>query len=78
MPARMGALPAQVVAVISNKAEAFGLERARRAGVPAIYLPKPKEEDRRDYDAVWPSGGRIPAGLGGPGRMDAGAVDRLF
>jgi phosphoribosylglycinamide formyltransferase-1 len=45
-----GTLPARVVAVISNRAEAFGLERARRAGVEAIYFPKPKEEDRQKYD----------------------------
>jgi phosphoribosylglycinamide formyltransferase 1 len=45
-----GALPAQVTAVVSNKREAFGLERARRAGVPAIARPRPKEQDRRVYD----------------------------
>ena len=46
-----GELNAQVVAVISNKREAFGLERAQRANVPAIVKPKPKELDRRVYDA---------------------------
>ena len=46
-----GELNAQVVAVISNKRDAFGLERAQRANVPAIAKPKPKEQDRRDYDA---------------------------
>jgi formyltetrahydrofolate-dependent phosphoribosylglycinamide formyltransferase len=46
-----GELNAQVVAVISNKADAFGLERARRANVPAIAKPKPQEQDRRAYDA---------------------------
>lgn len=45
-----GTLPARVVAVISNRAEAYGLERARRAGVEAVYFPKPKEEDRQKYD----------------------------
>lgn len=45
-----GALPAQVAAVVSNKREAFGLERARRAGIPAIARPRPKEQDRRAYD----------------------------
>ncbi len=45
------ALPAQVVAVISNKRQAFGLERARQAGVPAVYSPKLKEQARGDYDA---------------------------
>jgi formyltetrahydrofolate-dependent phosphoribosylglycinamide formyltransferase len=46
-----GSLPARVAAVFSNKREAYGLERARKAGAPAIYLPKPKEQDRREYDA---------------------------
>jgi phosphoribosylglycinamide formyltransferase-1 len=46
-----GTLPAEVAAVISNKGGAFGLERARKAGVPAVARPKPKEQDRREYDA---------------------------
>src|SRR5512138_2311327 len=46
-----GELNAQVVAVISNKREAYGLERAKRASVPAIVKPKPQEVDRRTYDA---------------------------
>jgi formyltetrahydrofolate-dependent phosphoribosylglycinamide formyltransferase len=37
-----GRLNAQVVAVISNNANAFGLERARRAKIPALAVP-PKE-----------------------------------
>lgn len=45
-----GDLPATVVAVFSNKAEAYGLERARAAGVPAIAFPKQPGEDRRAYD----------------------------
>jgi phosphoribosylglycinamide formyltransferase-1 len=47
-----GALPAQVAAVISDKPQAFALERARLAGVPAIARPKVKTEERRDYDAA--------------------------
>jgi formyltetrahydrofolate-dependent phosphoribosylglycinamide formyltransferase len=47
-----GGLPAQVVAVVSNRPAAFGLERARRAGVPAVALPKRPEQDRRTYDAA--------------------------
>lgn len=47
---REGALPAAVVAVISNRRDAYGLERARQAGLPALALPKRKETDRRDYD----------------------------
>lgn len=46
-----GDLPASVAAVISNRGDAFGLERARQAGVPALALPKPRDEDRRVYDA---------------------------
>jgi phosphoribosylglycinamide formyltransferase 1 len=46
-----GELNAQVVAVISNKKDAYGLERAKRAAVPTIVKPKPKELDRRVYDA---------------------------
>jgi phosphoribosylglycinamide formyltransferase-1 len=48
---REGTLRAQVAAVISNKSDAFGLERARRAGVPAVVRPRPKEQDRREYDS---------------------------
>jgi len=47
-----GALPARVVAVFSNKAEAYGLVRASQAGVPAIVLPQAKDIHRRDYDAL--------------------------
>lgn len=43
-------LPASVVAVISNKPQAYGLERARRAGVPAIAFPPLEGEPRREYD----------------------------
>lgn len=46
-----GSLPARVAAVFSNKADAYGLERAARAGIPGIVLPKEKGEDRRDFDA---------------------------
>ena len=55
---RQGILAAQVVAVFSNKPEAFGLERARHDGIPAItlYPPLPlpagrgKGEEREEYD----------------------------
>lgn len=46
-----GELPTQVVAVISDKANAFGLERARRSNVTAIVKAKSKDQDRRAYDA---------------------------
>ena len=45
-----GTLPAQVVAVYSNKPDAYGLVRARQAGVPAIAFPKQEGETRQDYD----------------------------
>jgi phosphoribosylglycinamide formyltransferase-1 len=48
---RDGTLRAAVAAVVSNKRDAFGLERAQKAGVPAIAKPKPKEQDRREYDS---------------------------
>ena len=48
---KSGELSAKVVSVISNKADAFGLTRARNAGVEAIYFPKPENESRRNYDA---------------------------
>lgn len=45
-----GVLPASVVAVISNKPDAFGLTRADHAGVPAVALHKLDGESRRSYD----------------------------
>lgn len=45
-----GQLNAQIVAVISNKADAYGLERARRADVATEVKLKYKAQDRRDYD----------------------------
>lgn len=44
-------LPASVVAVFSNKAEAYGLTRARNAGVEAVYFPRQENESRQEYDA---------------------------
>jgi phosphoribosylglycinamide formyltransferase 1 len=44
-------LPGEICGVISNKREAFGLERARLAGVPAAVFPFKKEQDRKEYDA---------------------------
>ena len=35
-------LPTRVVVVISNKADAYGLERAQKAGVPSVVLEKLK------------------------------------
>jgi phosphoribosylglycinamide formyltransferase 1 len=44
-------LSASVESVISNKADAYGLVRARNAGVEAIYFPKLGDETRQEYDA---------------------------
>lgn len=45
-----GELPASVVCVISNKADAYGLVRAKNAGVEAIHFPKLGTESRQGYD----------------------------
>jgi len=47
-----GAIPARIVAVFSNRPDAYGLERARQAGIPAIAVPKPRDLDRSEYDAA--------------------------
>lgn len=46
-----GELGAKVVSVISNKADAYGLVRAKNAGIEAIHFPKLENESRNDYDA---------------------------
>lgn len=46
-----GELDATVVSVISNKAEAYGLTRARNAGIESIHFPKLETESRQQYDA---------------------------
>lgn len=46
-----GELPARVAAVISNRADAFGLERARRANVAALSKPKLATQTRAAYDS---------------------------
>ncbi|MCL5610985.1 MAG: phosphoribosylglycinamide formyltransferase [Chloroflexi bacterium] len=45
-----GELAATVEVVISNKDDAYGLTRARNAGIEAIYLAKEKKETRGEYD----------------------------
>lgn len=44
-------LNAAVVAVVSNKRDAYGLDRARQAAVPAIARPRPLSQPREQYDA---------------------------
>lgn len=45
-----GNLQAEIVAVISNKENAFGLERARQANIPAIVKTRYNDQDRKLYD----------------------------
>ena len=46
-----GELSASVACVISNKAEAFAMERARKHGIPSIHLPFKGFAGREAYDA---------------------------
>ena len=47
-----GELPAEIRAVISNRPGAYGLERARRAGIPAEVLDHRDYPERARYDAA--------------------------
>ncbi|MEO2266589.1 phosphoribosylglycinamide formyltransferase [Pseudoalteromonas sp. YIC-656] len=47
-----GEIPAQICAVISNKADAYGLERAKNAGIETQVLDHKAFESREDYDAA--------------------------
>ncbi len=47
-----GELNAEIVCVISNKRDAYGLERAGRHGIPAIVHENCSFPDRRSYDAA--------------------------
>lgn len=51
-----GELPISVRAVISNRPDALGLERARGAGVPAILIDHTRFSDRADFDAALQQG----------------------
>ena len=44
-------LPAEVVAVVSNRPDVFALQRADAAGVPAVHVGVHPDEERSDYDA---------------------------
>lgn len=44
--------PARIVAVISNRPGAYGLERAREAGISAITIDHKAYETREDFEAA--------------------------
>jgi formyltetrahydrofolate-dependent phosphoribosylglycinamide formyltransferase len=44
-----GRLPAQVVLVISNRTDAFGLKRAEQAGVPTAVIPRKHYASREEF-----------------------------
>lgn len=44
--------PARIAVVISNKKSAFGLDRARSAGVPAVWISGRQFEDRQSHEAA--------------------------
>jgi phosphoribosylglycinamide formyltransferase 1 len=46
-----GRLRATVAAVVSDRADAFALQRADQAGVPGVHIGRRAGEDRADYDA---------------------------
>ncbi len=47
-----GSLPARIACVISNRADAFALERAKKHGIPAIHLDHRSFAGRDHYDAA--------------------------
>jgi len=47
-----GELGGEVVAVISNKADAYGLQRARDAGIDAVVLPHHEYDSREAFDGA--------------------------
>lgn len=53
---RQRILPAEIVVVVANRKEAYGLQRAAKAGIPTLYHPlKPFRDagkDRAAYDAA--------------------------
>lgn len=53
--ATVGRLNAQIVLVVSNRRDAYGLQRAERAGIPTLYFPLKPYSDagrpRAQYDA---------------------------
>src|SRR5436190_20959562 len=51
--ARLADFPAEIVAVISNRADAAGLEKAEASGIPTLVIEsKPFGKDRAGFEAV--------------------------
>ena len=48
---KSGELDAVVASVVSNKADAYGLTRAKNSDIEAIHFAKQENESRQDYDA---------------------------
>jgi phosphoribosylglycinamide formyltransferase-1 len=46
-----GEIPCKVGLVLSNKADAFGLERARRHGIPTVVVDHRSFQTREEFDA---------------------------
>ena len=47
-----GTIAAEIKLVISNQADAFGLERARKAGIPTLVIDQKDHENRRSFDST--------------------------
>lgn len=47
-----GHINGRIAAVLSNKADVFGLERAEKAGIPQIVIDHKGFEDRESFDAA--------------------------
>jgi len=43
-------LPIEICAVLSNKADAYGLERAKKADIPVIFINHSEYPDRESFD----------------------------
>jgi phosphoribosylglycinamide formyltransferase-1 len=49
--AERGDIKGRIVAVISDRKKAFALERAKKHGIDAVYIP-PKGKTREEYDRI--------------------------
>ena len=75
-------LGAEIVLVLSDKADAFGLERARRAGIPTAAIRWPDHPDRAAFttavcDAVEEAGAEALVLAGFMRILSAEAVERF-